>query len=515
MFDEKRLKREVLGNLFIIFAVFIAIFLTSTVYLGLKLRDDALANKYLTVGKAFQFVMTSNIETLKSSCKNLLSIEKGTAVLSTLKKLNPNVIYVEISENGSEKKWLGDRRFKNVCPPGKVEAAISEKYGRVVISVSVSDGESLMCAVEDVTAAFKKAEEELGGKFFILDETVLEDEGISLEDIRNAGFYIKKKGNELDIYYLLYSSAGENYFLKWEENVKTSPLVVRLVLFIVIFFLPLFLVLIYIIHRFGERIFKDVVMPLKKLVEALDDLISTTSSSSQELAASSQELAASTKELEEKGRVVNQLTRNVMEDFEKTEEFSGSVTEFTEFLKNSLENFEKIIANLFSSIHDIQKMGGFIQQIGERIVVLSINASIESARDTIDRNAIKALADEIGSLSETTTERVNEIFASLQNAVDKLDELDVAFKNIINETERLSISAKKLLDMVKSNKGEFEKIQDAIEAIFTAIEEINFASQNLAESATELSNRAYDAQKIIDEFENPGSNSKKEGEKDV
>jgi len=62
------------------------------------------------------------------------------------------------------------------------------------------------------------------------------------------------------------------------------------------------------------------------------------------------------------------------------------------------------------------------------------------------------------------------------------------------------MSAKKLMEMISKNKGEFEKMTDTIQAMFTAIEEVNFASQNLAEAATELSKKTYEVQKMVNEI---------------
>jgi methyl-accepting chemotaxis protein len=190
----------------------------------------------------------------------------------------------------------------------------------------------------------------------------------------------------------------------------------------------------------------------------------------------------------------------MLKDLEKTLDFSQEVASFSEFLRESTGNLERLSSELEKSMEEIHKMGGLIQQIGERIVVLSINSSIEGSRETIDRQAIKALADEIGELSETTTKRVSEIFTSLQTAQEKLEKMNTALNEIVNETEKLADGAKKLHDMVTRNKGEFEKVSETVEGIFTSIEEINFASQNLAEAAVELSKKSYEVQRVMSEI---------------
>ena len=94
--------------------------------------------------------------------------------------------------------------------------------------------------------------------------------------------------------------------------------------------------------------------------------------------------------------------------------------------------------------------------------------------------------------------------------------MSAALRNILVETERLSDGAKKLHEMVTSNRGEFEKVSETIQGMFTTVEEVNFASQNLAEAATELSKKSYEVQRVVDEivFKNKkGENEEDEEEK--
>ena len=515
--DEKAMRREVmiwLTVMFLIFAVsffFVAYFMADRMYVMSKERE------YYIVGRCFKYTLVEAMDGLKELTEHVSydvaeymasgSLDKLPSLfenLSTTGEIGGGVV---VSAFG---KYLYSS-FEEIPSDlsGAVLMVIKDRKARVdvmeidgeisaVAVVPVFSGEKFIGVVatfRSLKSVAEAAKVNLGGNFELVRWDDIPE--ISEELVQGKEFVSFRKNGKVMVYYDIYRG---KYFIHWTERDERGTVMAKIFALVAGLSIPLFAAFLYLVNLLRRKIISNFVNPLTKMIDVLDDLVSTTSSSSQELAASSQELAASTKDLEEKGMSLNNLAQEMLEDLGRTLEFSENVSSFSAFLKKSLENLEKISDELGKAMQEIHRMGGLIQQIGERIVVLSINASIEGSRETIDRQAIKALADEIGNLSETTTERVSEIFASLQGAQEKIDEMNAALKGIMTETERLSEGAKKLHDMVSSNKGEFEKVSDMIEGIFSAIEEVNFASQNLAEAATELSRKSYEVQRIVDEM---------------
>ena len=515
--DEKFMKREVmiwLSTLIIIFTIGLIVvvyFMTERMYSMSKDKE------YKIVGNCFQYVFLKSLLQLKNiaehssyDVESLMVTGKTSEIPKVLQSL---IIDGEISGAVVETKYgkIVYSSFEKIPKQlsGRILMAIRDK--RYLTDITKINDEISAVAVVPVfhrgeflgafaiTRNFENeiaaASEKLGGDFSLIS---WEEIAKISEELKSGVDYIAiRKDRKVEVYYNAYNG---KYFIHWSEPDERGSVIRRSMLVIALFNIPLFIAILYFIMILRKKITSNFIDPLKRMIDALDDLVATTSSSSQELAASSQELAASTKDLEDKGRSLSEHANGMLQDLERTEGFSENVAEFAGFLEDSIGNLEKLSGELSESMQEIHEMGGLIQQIGERIVVLSINASIESSRDTIDRQAIKALADEIGNLSETTTERVSKIFASLQGSQEKLDEMNNAMRSIMSETKRLAEGAEKLLKMIRENKGEFEKVSDIIEGMFTSIEEVNFASQNLAEAATELSQKSYEIQRMVDEI---------------
>ena len=515
--DEKMMKREVmiwLGTLIIIFTVgliTVVYFMTERMYFMSKDKE------YKVVGNCFQYIFLNTLLQVKNVAEHTsydvddyIASKDRSSISQVLQSL---IIEGEISGGVVETKY-GEVLFSSFDKipsqlSGKILMAIREKRyftdiseinGKIASLAVVPvfrNGEFLgvVAVVKDFEDEITAAGERLGGNFSLISWEEIPK--ISEKLSKGKDYVAIRKNGKIEVYYNAYNG---KYFIHWSERDERGSVMRRSMLVIILFNIPLFVVILYFIMMLKKKITSNFIDPLRKMIDALDDLVATTSSSSQELAASSQELAASTKDLEEKGRSLSEHADGMLKDLEKTEGFSENVAEFAGFLEESIGNLEKLLDELSESMQEIHEMGGLIQQIGERIVVLSINASIESSRDTIDRQAIRALADEIGNLSETTTERVSKIFASLQGSQEKLDEMNAALKDIMNETKRLADGADRLLKMIRGNRGEFKKVSEVIEGMFTSIEEVNFASQNLAEAATELSQKSYEVQRMVDEI---------------
>ncbi len=511
--DEKSLRRQILSWLMILFAIFTSGFFFLAYIMADRVYTTTKQKEYYVVGKCFHYTFLETLENLKEISKGAvehvkdLDDRKIGQVFGSMKisfGINGMVVANKFGRYifSSYEKVPGivSGYIINAIKDRKLIYGIAEVNGEVsaisVAPIITEEGfAGVVAVVKGLSKSLMEAKETLGGDFDIVRWQDVPEVSKAFEEGRE--YVIIKRSGFIEVYYDVYNG---KYYVHWKEKNQMAEVMFRTFLMVFGISIPFFFAFLFLISLLRKRIIDNFVKPLLKTIDVLDDLVATTSSSSEELAAASEELAASTKDLEERGRSLSKLADDVMNDLEKTLEFSEEVVSFSEFFKKALGNLEKLANELAESMQEIQKMGGLIQQIGERIVVLSINASIEGSREKIDRQAIKALADEIGNLSETTTERVSEIFSSLQAGQEKLDEMSSALRNILVETEKLSDGARRLHEMVTSNRGEFEKVSETIQGMFTTVEEVNFASQNLAEAATELSRKSYEVQRVVDEI---------------
>lgn len=523
-----------------IFVVFTFAFFVTSFMLSKKLIESSAQERYSTMSECFSFTINYIFDDLGvkarymyQSVKDDFTRKNVEESYKLLVKSDPSIIGIVAFDEthnvvyATSKELLDQSRsiLSLIKPEEKIKKTIFSQKSKPIAVVLYKDKYILML-YQDVSSIMKSAEENLGGKFKLVSEKDLDDVILSkLSSLKVGDFAIFKDGSFMNVYYYACESIdGNSYYINWKEKRNLTPIILKILAVVLGLSAPMFIALVILFNMGRRKIYNSFVKPMNRMLSILEEMAFTTSTSSEELAASSEELAASTRELESKGRILSDLSREMLDDVEQTHDFSKEVASFSEFLIKSLKEFERVTSELAGAIQEIYAMGSFIQQIGERIVVLSINASIESSRETIDRQAIKTLAEEIGNLSETTTKRVSEIFTALENSQEKIDELTDAFMNISKETKKLNEGSVKLFEMIERNKKNSEEIAEAVQGIFAVIEEVNLASQNLAEAATELSKKAYEVQRIVEDIEGKGRklkekelgrNKEKEGEKDV
>jgi methyl-accepting chemotaxis protein len=103
-----------------------------------------------------------------------------------------------------------------------------------------------------------------------------------------------------------------------------------------------------------------------------------------------------------------------------------------------------------------------IQDISEKIKLLSINASIEAAHSEKSGKGFKVIADEIKKLSDVTKSIVG-------NTVTLISESKTTIENTINE---FNISGKEITDKVDRQKNEFNLFYDILKGYYSDFNQI-------------------------------------------
>lgn len=294
-------------------------------------------------------------------------------------------------------------------------------------------------------------------------------------------------------------------------------------------------------NELRDRIF-GVVMNLKNTsdkLKSLSDILEknstkvateaeTQSSFAEELSASMEEYQSSLMHTEEKTEMQKALTENCSTSLINLDrEMQISLTQATESSKLSRKantyatagadlghNTEKAMAEIQDESKAIIEYAQLISEISDQVGLLSLNASIESARAGETGRGFQVVAREISKLGESTnanseliSKKIHLLSKKIKNGYEKIQEVSVKF----GEIQEASIQSDKSIELISANlsrqfnihkevkdlvlqlKDQAQSIRNVsleqkhtIEASSIGLENLTGSSELLAESARNL-----------------------------
>lgn len=240
--------------------------------------------------------------------------------------------------------------------------------------------------------------------------------------------------------------------------------------------------------------------------EKKEEMIASVHSISQELAAISEETSASLKELSSKSDAILQLSKDGMA---LADESANRSVQGQKMLKDQGEK----LANIQTAVTDIQAFSTELNQIASSITevitivgniagqtnLLALNASIEAARAGEYGKGFAVVAEEIRKLSDqtkTSTSNVsdhimktNHLIGQMSQSVDKVNDLVTKGMNSMGKTDE---DFNELLNLITSTKKQNHLIEDEMGQLNHIVDEIEHASQEVANSAVALSDSTDD-----------------------
>lgn len=276
-----------------------------------------------------------------------------------------------------------------------------------------------------------------------------------------------------------------------------------------------------------SRAFQNLTESLRKITMELNDAAEKVSDTAQELTASSQQ---STVTAETIYNSIEDIARGAMDQANNTtsgmdqavilenkieinhqcmKNLNTTIGKVTSLVDNGLKDIDKlsimtneneaamknisdIIFQVKQSSKNIGEASNLISEIARQINLLSLNASIESARAGDAGRGFAVVAQEITNLADRSTVATKSIDESIM-------ELQAKIVKAVEGVERINITSKKQKESVSDTVQKYKEIYEAMEISEKAVEELNTSEEDMKTVKDEIMDKLKALSAIAEE----------------
>ena len=270
---------------------------------------------------------------------------------------------------------------------------------------------------------------------------------------------------------------------------------------------------------------------------------------SQSQAASLEEITSSVEEVASSGEAVHDMTRRqsdlamkAHDDMEQlyhiVTEVGGKVTDALEIrnrlnglVEKSKEEIQAVlvvVSTAISKYRDAQNTTNIIEDISDKINLLSLNAAIEAARAGENGRGFAVVADEVGKLAESTSSNlksinamfeasnteINRVYNRLEQFIDSLNGMIDHISEFGSRIDLVMEMAHRDLDLNRATRESLQGVINGMSAVMNAtgeqktamdeiarnISHINSSTQEVALGSMELSNTSKELEETAKEL---------------
>lgn len=269
---------------------------------------------------------------------------------------------------------------------------------------------------------------------------------------------------------------------------------------------------------------QDQAASLEQVSAAMEEVSASADRVNQAMDVEKTKLAELMRSLSNLATFNEQIQEHIRQGSGRAQTLAREAKNGTQEMQDASEEMQAIVR----TTTEMSGIGGEIQEIAERINLLSLNASIEAARAGEYGRGFAVVASEVSRLADRTNESIGRIARMMnenrtrvqssteviQNAVQRalrlsegVLEMKSALLKIAEELpaqERIQLEAKADLNMLEEQAQQIYSIvkeqKEAIQEASNSINQINNTAQNHAESARHLADLSSETSRLAAEL---------------
>lgn len=270
---------------------------------------------------------------------------------------------------------------------------------------------------------------------------------------------------------------------------------------------------------------QNLIKTIERLIKYMSDNAVTTKSLSSGIDNTNQAIGAVSQELNTISVIVGNIEEKVYSGTEVSDTLIQRANDMNSYVKNNLSrgmetmeltknDIETALQGL-ATMERVNEMADEILRITKQTNLLSLNASIESARAGEAGKGFAIVADEIGELAKETKSTAtniqniiannNESIAFVRKCFDGVmkyleEEVTVSFRTFAEQSELYGAGVTNIKESINDIQDHIAELSDSIKEILDNVEEVNEASADNAKGISELTVRNKDTVQVTEEI---------------